>query len=272
MKSHNRKKAVLVGFAALAFALGSTVQRLRAQVGTSAILGYVYDSSNAAVPNAKITLTSPANGFERSTQSDITGYYKIPNLLPGTYDVAVTQQGFKTYRAEGIVLEVDQQLEQNATLQVGTMAQEITVSAGGVELLETSTATTGQVITDTTVTALPLNGRNFLQLASLGTGTTPTVLQGSASSFATCLTGRDSSTVHLGGNREAAVSYLIDGIEARNDRAGNLTFQISLDEIQEFKTQRNFFPAEYGFHPGIVNVATKSGTNEFHGAAWEFIS
>jgi hypothetical protein len=140
-----------------------------------------------------------------------------------------------------------------------------------VELLETNTATTGQVITDATVTALPLNGRNFLQLASLGTGATPTFLQGSNSSFATDLTGRDASTVHLGGNREGATSYLIDGIEARNDRAGNLTFQISVDEIQEFKTQRNFFPAEYGFHPGIVNVATKSGTNEFHGAAWEFI-
>src|SRR5437879_13756650 len=105
---------------------------------------------------------------------------------------------------------------------------------------------------------------NIVQQAPPGTGVIPTLLHASSSSFATDLTGRDASTVHLGGNREGATSYLIDGIEARNDRAGNLTFQISVDEIQEFKTQRNFFPAEYGFHPGIVNVATKSGTNEFH--------
>ena len=266
------RRWAIIGVLALSLlAMLSAVKMLSAQVGTSAVLGYVYDASGAAVPNAKVALVSPAIGFERSTQSDNAGYFKFPNLLPGTYDLTVSQQGFKTYKAAGLVLQVDQQLEHNPALQIGTMAQEVTVSAAGVELLEVNTATTGQVITDATVTALPLNGRNFLQLASLGTGATPTVLQGSSSSFATDLTGRDASTVHLGGNREAATSYLIDGIEARNDRAGNLTFQISVDEIQEFKTQRNFFPAEYGFHPGIVNVATKAGANEFHGAAWEFL-
>jgi len=175
------RRWAIIGVLALSLlAMLSAVKRLSAQVGTSAVLGYVYDASGAAVPNAKVALVSPAIGFERSTQSDNAGYFKFPNLLPGTYDLTVSQQGFKTYKAAGLVLQVDQQLEHNPALQIGTMAQEVTVSAAGVELLEVNTATTGQVITDATVTALPLNGRNFLQLASLGTGATPTVLQRSS--------------------------------------------------------------------------------------------
>lgn len=160
------------------------VQNSFSQVGTSAIWGYIYDSSQAAVPAAKITLSNPATGFERATHSDAAGFYKFADLLPGTYNLMIAQQGFKAYRAQGLVLQVDRQLEHNATLQLGELTQQISVTAGAPELLETSTGTTGQVITDNTVTALPLNGRDFLQLAMLGTGTTPEVLQGSAASYA----------------------------------------------------------------------------------------
>lgn len=247
------------------------VENSFSQVGTSAILGYINDPSGAAVAGAKVTLTNPATGFERALQSDAAGFFKFADLLPGTFNLVVAQQGFATFRAEGLVLQVDQQLQQNVRLQVGQVTEQITVAGGAPELLETSSGTTGQVITDNTVTALPLNGRNFLQLATLGTGTTPQVLQGSESSYAYGLIGRPSITVEVGGNRETSTSYLIDGIEARNDRVGSLSFQLSIDEIQEFKVMRSFFPAEYGFSPGIVNVVSKAGSNGFHGAAWEFL-
>ena len=259
--------SLVVGTVFLMFVAG--VENSYSQVGSSAILGYITDSSGAVVPSAKLKLTNPATGFERDIQSNAAGFFKFADLLPGSYNLVVTQQGFAAFRAEGLVLQVDQQREQNVTLHLGQTTQEITVRAAS-ELLETSSATTGQVITDYTVTALPLNGRNFLQLATLATGTTPQVLQGSAASYA-MLTGRPSNAVEIGGNRETSTSFLFDGIEARNDRVGALTFQLSVDEIQEFKVMRNFFPAEYGFAPGIVNVATKSGSNKLHGAVWEFL-
>ena len=260
---------LVAGIVVVMFVVG--VENSFSQVGTSAILGYINDSSGAAIPGAKVTLTNPATGFERVLQSDAAGLFKFVDLLPGTFNLVVTQQGFATFRAEGLVLQVDQQLQQNVTLQVGQVTQQVTVKGGAPELLETSSGTTGQVLTDNTVTALPLNGRDFLQLASLGTGTTPQVLQGSAASYSYGLIGRTNITVEVGGNRETSTSYLLDGIEARNDRVGSLSFQLSIDEIQEFKVMRSFFPAEYGMSPGIVNVATKAGTNDIHGVAWEFL-
>jgi hypothetical protein len=263
-------KARRLGWAVLGALLVGLAHQAAAQVGTSSILGYVYDSTGAAIPRAQVTLTRPSTGLRLTTKTNQTGLYKFPDLLPGTYDLTITHSGFQTYQVRGIVLQVDQHPQYNATLQVGAVTQAVTVR-GGVQMLETNTASAGQVIPERTVVSLPLNGRNFLQLATLGAGTTPPVLQGSNASFATNITGTPNSTVNLGGNRESATSYLLDGIPARDERTGALVFQISVDSIQEFKEMRNFFPAEYGFHPAIVNVSTKSGTNEIHGDAWEFL-
>lgn len=252
---------LLFGFACL----------VRGQVGTSSILGYVHDPSGAAIPGAQVTLARTATGLQLTTKTNDAGLYNFPDLLPGTYRLRVSKSGFQVYQVQDIALQVDQHAQYNATLRVGTVTQSVTVSAGGVQLLETNTASEGQVIPERTVVSLPLNGRNFLQLATLGTGATPPVLQGSNASFASSLSGKSNSTVNLGGNRESATMYLIDGVPARNDRAGYIDFNLSVDEIQEFKDMRDFFPAEYGFGPAVVNVSTKSGTNEIHGDVWEFL-
>lgn len=192
MKNEGGKKAIVVALATLAFALGSMVQELRAQVGTSSITGFVYDASGATIPDAKVVLTNPATGLERSTQTEPTGFYKFPDLPPGSYNLQVIQQGFQTYVVKALVLQIDQHVSHDVTMQLGAVTQQVTVTVGAPQLLETNSATTGQVITERTIVSLPLNGRNFLQLASLGTGATPVVLQGSFSSFATFLTARGS--------------------------------------------------------------------------------
>jgi hypothetical protein len=243
---------------------------IQAQVGNSTISGYVYDQSQAVVGGASVALSDPSTGLHRETQTDGEGYYKFAALLPGSYQIRVQKTGFQTATLNGIVLLVSQDMPQNITLQVGTAAQEVQVLATA-PMLESESAVVGQVIQTQQIVTLPLNGRNFLQLASLTSGANPTVMQGSPASFATSVTNRPNVTVVLDGNRESGVSYLLDGIEMRNDRVGALSFQPSLDALAEFKVERSFFQAENGFHPGIVNVATKSGTNAFHGSAWEFV-
>lgn len=240
------------------------------QVGTSTISGFIFDRTESVINGATVTLTDPSTGFLREVKSDEQGYYKFAALPPGTYDLRVRKEGFQVFAANGITLRLSQDLPQNVTLQIGAATQQISVEAVS-PMLESESAVVGQVIAARQIVDMPLNGRNFLQLASLTSGANPTVLQGSPASFATSVTNRPNVTVVLGGNRESGVSYLLDGIEMRNDRVGALSFEPSLDAISEFKVERGFFQAENGFHPGIVNVATKSGTNGFHGSAWEFV-
>jgi hypothetical protein len=242
------------------------------QTGNSSVAGTVYDPGQALVPNAVVTLTNPATGFHRQTKTDQTGYYKFPDLQPGNYVVKVTAEGFASYATSPFQLFVSQELSMPVKLTVGSVSQQVTV-AEAPPLLDTESAAAGQVIESGQIVSLPLNGRDFLQLAALSPGTTPTPTpaQGSPASFAAYVSARQNSSVFISGQRESGTSYLLDGIEMRDDRTGALTFQPSIDAISEFKVERSFFQAEEGFHPAIVNVATKGGTNQFHGAAWEFI-
>jgi hypothetical protein len=240
------------------------------QVGNSTISGFIYDRTESVISGAAVTLTDPSIGLQREVRSDEQGYYKFAALSPGAYDLRVRKEGFQAFVASKITLLLSQDLPLNVTLQVGAAAQEVTVQAVA-SMLESESAVVGQVIAARQIVDMPLNGRNFLQLASLTSGANPTVTQGSPASFATSVTNRPNVTVVLDGNRESGVSYLLDGVEMRNDRVGALSFEPSLDALAEFKVERGFFQAENGFHPGIVNVATKSGTNGFHGGAWEFV-
>src|SRR5579872_3732868 len=240
------------------------------QVGNSAISGFIYDKTELVIAGATVALTDPSTGLQREVKSDERGYYKFAALPPGTYDLRVRKEGFQAFAANGITLLVSQDLLQNVTLEVGTATQHVTVEAVA-PMLESESAVVGQVIASRQILDMPLNGRNFLQLASLSSGANPTVLQGSPASFATSVENRPNISVILDGNRESGVSYLLDGIEMRNDRVGALSFEPSIDAIAEFKVERGFFEAENGFHPGIVNVVTKSGTNSFHASTWEFV-
>jgi hypothetical protein len=219
-----------------------------------------------------VTLDEPSTGFHRQVKTEQAGYYKFPDLHPGTYVIKVTQQGFKVYATTEFQLLVSQDISMPVNLTIGSDTQQVTV-ASAPPLLDTESAAAGQVIESTQIVSLPLNGRDFLQLAALSPGTTPTPTPatGSPASFAAYVSARPNSSVFISGDRESGTSYLLDGIEMRDDRTGSLTFQPSIDALAEFKVERSFFTADEGFHPAIVNVATKGGTNRFHGAAWEFI-
>lgn len=256
--------------AALALAVLAAALPLHGQVGNSAISGFVYDKTQSVIGDAVVTLADPSTGLKREVKSDERGYYKFVALPPGNYNLEVTKPGFQVFAAKGVTLLVSQDLPEDVTLEVGTANQQVTVNAVA-PMLESESAVVGQVIASRQILDMPLNGRNFLQLASLSSGANPTVLQGSPASFATSVTNRPNVTVVLDGNRESAVSYLLDGIEMRNDRVGALSFEPSIDALAEFKVERGFFEAENGFHPGIVNVVTKSGSNSVHASAWEFV-
>lgn len=236
------------------------------QQSNSSISGTVTDSTGSVVPGAAIKLTNTETGLVLSATSDSSGVYKFLALSPGSYDIAVSKSGFQQFVATSFTLLVSQNAVQNVVLQVGSVSTAITVKATP-PIVETDSAVVGQVIESKQITTYPLNGRNFLQLATLSAGVNPP----SSGGFAEQLTGRAGATIIVGGNREAATGYLLDGIPMRDDRSGALIYRPTLDALQEFKVERSFFQAESGFHPAIVNVITKSGTNQFHGEAWDFL-
>lgn len=242
------------------------VQPAMGQQNNSSISGVVKDTTGSVIAGAPVKLTEPATGLARSTTTDGSGSYKFLALSPGSYDITVSQTGFKTFVASSFTLEVSQNAVQNATLQIGETTTAVTVEAAP-PLVDTDSAVVGQVIGAKQVVTYPLNGRNFLDLTTLSAG----VNEPSTSGYVAAQTGRSGLSIIVGGNRESSTSYLLDGIPMRDDRSGALIYQPTLDALQEFKVQRSFFQAEDGFHPSIVNVITKSGTNSFHGAAWDFL-
>lgn len=245
--------------------IGSPV--LHAQQNNSSISGVVTDPQGGVVPGATVMLQQPATGLTRTATTDERGYYKFPSLSPGSYDVSVKKEGFREQTSKGFTLLVSQDAAHNIALAVGSVSDVVTVDATA-PLVDTNSAVVGQVIESEQIVTYPLNGRNFLQLATLSAGVTPLV---SNASIATTITNRPNTTILVSGNRESATSFLLDGVEMRDDRTGALTYQVSLDALEEFKVQRSFFPAENGFHPAVVNIITKAGTNQFHFTGWEFI-
>jgi hypothetical protein len=245
--------------------------RVWGQAITGDILGTVRDASGAVVPGAKVVLTETGTGVRVSTTTDTKGSYLFPWLKPAHYSVTVSKQGFQTSTVSDIDLLVGQRPKVDLVLRVGRVTQTVSVSAGGVPLLDTQTASAGQVIGERFITKLPTpigNGRSFLELAV----TAPTVqpIQ-NGNSPATAWTGTGDVSVSVAGLRESDVSYLIDGIETRNARFGAANQQPSIDTIQEFKMQTDGFSAEYGRSAAVVNMTIKSGTNAFHGDAYEFL-
>jgi len=244
---------------------------LAAQTNTSTIAGVVTDQSGAAVANAKVVATLISTGQTRESQTNDAGEFVVPQLGPGSYRVAVTKTGFQTGVVEGLTLDIAQRATVNVPLKVGQISEQVTVE-GAAPVIDTETASLGQVVGSKTVNDLPLNGRNYLTLGSLSPGVVPQLGTGTGSaSFVASTTGRSDRSILVGGQRESSTSYLFDGIEMRNPRVGDSSITPSLDVVQEFKIQRNFFQAEFGNSPGIVNVASRGGSNQFHGSLFEFL-
>lgn len=257
--------ASLLLFLALAFRSG-------AQVNTSAIAGAITDESGSVVPNASISVVHVDTGLERKTQSGEAGEYVFPQLPPGRYELTARAPGFQGAVVKDLVLAIAQREVVNVTLKLGQVAEEVTVSAQASQLKESETASLGQLIERRTIQDLPLNGRNYLTLGALSPGVVPQIptSQGPAS-FVSSTTQRPDRSILVGGQRESSTSYLLDGAEIRNPRVGDTSINPSLDMIEEFKIQRNFFAAEFGNSPGIINVATRAGTNQWHGSAYEYV-
>lgn len=246
---------------------------LSAQQAAAAINGIVTDASGAVVPGATVTLSNNATGVSRSTLTNGAGIYSFIDVLPAAYTMKVVKDGFNTVTQPEFVMQVNQTATYDFHLKVGSTQQTVEVEATAVAI-EASTSELGTVINEQAVKDLPLNGRNFTQLLTLTPGASPiSVAQnsGGGGGFAGNAIGSFSFPA-LNGQRNRSNMFLLDGVVDLGSFIGNYNVQPIVDTVQEFKVQSHNDLAEFGQAPGgIVNVATKSGTNSFHGAAWEFL-
>jgi hypothetical protein len=235
-------------------AAGTTLYAQNSQVS-----GQIRDTTNAAVPGAKVTLTRVETGDHREGLSTEQGYYSFPLLLPGHYDLKVEKEGFETQKEAGIVVETASTATVDVTLTVGAVSQTVDVDAS-VELLQTETAAVSQVVENKTITNMPLLDRRSAQLQGLN-GFVVQIGTGENVQFATA------------GGRGDNANYLIDGGTAVNLLIGTPTLIIDppVESVQEFTVAQSNYAAELGRTGGaVVQMTTKSGTNQFHGSAYEY--
>jgi hypothetical protein len=232
------------------------------------IVGTVTDSSGSTLPGANVTVNDPASGFRRTIVTGDDGSYNFVNLVPGTYTLEVEKTGFKKNVRTGITLEVQATIRMDIAMQVGAVDQTIQVS-GATPLMQTETSSLGQVIGAQTVDDLPLNGRNVLNLISLVPGV---VTQGGASGNLTTQNIFASGNYQINGGTANQNAMYLDGSPIQVTY-GSLTALIpTQDAIAEFRVQTNGNDAEYGrYSGGVVNLTTRSGSNQFHGTAYEFL-
>ncbi|HYL37063.1 MAG TPA: TonB-dependent receptor [Bryobacteraceae bacterium] len=258
----NRWNAVVVY---LAICLGLYTIPLNGQQESASITGQITDQSGAVVPGAHVTIRNEASGAAFVSVSDADGFYRAPQLRPAVYTISATAPGFSTGVREGVEARVNDRLRVDLALQVGSVSENVTV-AGAPPLLQTEDATVGQVVDNQKILELPLNGRSWLQLALL----VPSAVtySGVYDSY-----NPQSQVMNLGGNRTSQTDFLIDG--ADNDSfviSGGAQVHPPVDSLQEFKVETNNYAADTGRLGGsVVNATIKSGTNSFHGSAYEFL-
>jgi outer membrane receptor protein involved in Fe transport len=239
---------------------------LHAQIISGDLVVSVSDPDDLVMSGATLLLTDVETGVTHSAATRGDGTYLFGQLKPGLYKLEVSAQGFNTTNVQDIRIQVGQRARVEVKLQVA-VTEAITISAAATTLLNAESAAIGQVIDSKTMVELPLNGRNFIQLAQLSAGATPL---GIGTSPASNWTGRSDTTLSIAGGRESNNSFLVNGIETRNARFGNAGMRPSIDAIQEFKIQRSTFGAEFGRSAAVVNTTIKSGTNQLRGSIFEF--
>ena len=226
------------------------------QATSGSIQGLVNDPTGAVVVGAEVTARNQNTGLTQTSKTDSDSYV-LRNLPPGTYAITVVKDGFKTVTQSGILLLIDQKLRLDFVLAPGSVSETVTVSTEA-PLLQVQSVETGDVIQARQILDLPLNGRNFLQLARL----TPGVASGG---------GGNTSNLAVNGQREFANSIMIDGIETTSNRNNDNSLSPSVDAVEEFKVVTSAYSAEYGHAAGgVISIQTKAGTNAFHGSAYEF--
>jgi hypothetical protein len=240
-------------------------------VANAQLSGSVVDSTGAAVPGAKVTATQNATGQVRTTFSGTDGAYTLPNLPVGPYQIEVQAKGFTTYLQTGIHLEVSNDLTLNVTLSVGEVKQQVAVVANAT-MVETQSTAVSQVVDQRNVVDLPLNGRQATQLVMLSGGANDIGPANGMSDLTGSKNYFSADAISVAGGQANGTNYLLDGGEHMDTFSNvNLPFPFP-DAIQEFSVQTSSLSAQYGLHAGaVVNVVTKSGTNQFHGDAFEFV-
>lgn len=254
----HRLLLLALGVATLAGALFA-----QSEAGGATVTGTVTDSSGAAVAGAKVTLTGDQTGYTRVLETNTSGLYTFVRVPVGVYSLAIDKDGFKGIKRTGVELAVGAVVTLDAPLSVGSTAESITVN-GELPLIETTRSQTSSNVDERAVKSLPINGRNFLDFALLTPGVNRDTRGGDLT---------------FGGQRGTANSLLVDGMDSNNlffgqssGRAGTRNpYSFSQDAVEEFQVNTNGYAAEIGrAGGGVINVVTKSGTNAFHGNAFEF--
>jgi hypothetical protein len=252
-------RAIRIFFLA-ALALNGVSHAVAQQADNAIVVGTVFDSSRAAVSGAIVRLTHISTNASTELRTDERGQYRTPSLRIGEYVVSVEAEGFKHFSQRGVELEIGDVRRLDVVLEIGQRTESVNVEAEA-PLLQASDSTVGDVINNKQIEDLPLNGRDYLQLANLSSGTTPS-----------------SQGVSIGGQAGTQVAFLLDGQDNNNQQISTghsgqkEVVKPSVDAVQEFKVVTNGYSAEYGrSSSGVVSVAIKSGSNQLHGSAFEFI-
>ncbi|HEY6370994.1 MAG TPA: TonB-dependent receptor [Candidatus Sulfotelmatobacter sp.] len=240
---------------------------------TGSISGVVTDTSGAVISDASVVAIDTLTGVKTSVRTDAKGFYNLPTLAIGTYDLEISHPGFKTYRKTGLIVDANSALRADAILDVGAISEHVEVRTDAVHV-ETQSTQMGEVIESKSIEAVPLNGRSYTDLLALQPGVSPYAAGDTGTpgiSDRSPSGGLNSGNQSVNGQRETANGFMVNGSnveEGKNNGAGIIP---NLDSISEFRIITNNFDAEYGnYSGGQINVVTKSGTNQFHGSGFEF--
>src|SRR5260370_19106223 len=233
-----------------------------AQISSGGFRGQIRDPSNAVVPQAKVLIRSNDNGMEIIAESNGQGLYITPALIPGTYLLSATKPGFKEQIFGPVRLQVNETVRVDFALSLGTTTESIQVEATARQLLSTESAEISQVIARKQVSEIPLNGRTWQQLIALSAGVNPGAPGESGSP----------NPVNVNGQRTKANLFLVDGVSTTSSAQGRgNNFNIPLEAVSEFSVQAGSYSAEFGdVAGGVINLQSKSGTNNWHGSLFEF--
>lgn len=241
----------------------------RAQSSTATLNGTITDENGAVISGAQVTVTNSATGQARSTVSNSAGFYTFPLLKPDTYRLRVERTGFAAVQQDHVLLEVGNTVVIDLSLKVGGVGETVQVTGDAAPLLETGSSSLGEVVNSRTIESLPLNGRNVMQLVALTPGISTT------RSYRTSAFGSgaiNSNAFSANGGRNVSNEIMVDGSPQVVMGYNQPAYVPNPDATQEFKVQTNGLSAEYGRTGGaVVNLVTRSGTNDFHGALWEFV-
>src|SRR5213078_3186138 len=235
----------------------------------ASISGVIHDPTGAVIPGVTVTVTNPATNFVRAAISNEAGVYNLPVLQPGRYNIKVELPGFRTITQNDVELQIQQSARLDFTLQVGDVSQTVEVS-GTAALIASENATVVTVIENKRIVDLPLNGRNFLQLVSLSSNVS-SGFQSAGQAGSRQGGTRSTQNISVAGQRSMFNRFTLDGVKNTDVNFNTYVILPSVDALQEFKVQSGIFPAEFGRATSQINVSTKPGTNQFHGALFEFL-